>query len=44
MSGISYQHKIQDLTDITKSFLVGKTEGLKRSNPKKKRFAGTNFN
>lgn len=36
MSGISYQHKIQDLTDSTKSFLVGKTlEGLKRSNPKK---------
>ncbi|VDI71062.1 Hypothetical predicted protein [Mytilus galloprovincialis] len=25
MSGISYQHKIQDLTDSTKSFLVGKT-------------------
>ena len=36
MTGISYLHKIQDLEDHTKSFLVSKTlEGLKRSNPPK---------
>ncbi|CAG2191357.1 unnamed protein product [Mytilus edulis] len=36
MSGISYQHKIQDLTDSTKFLFSRKTlEGLKRSNPKK---------
>lgn len=36
LSGISYFHKIHNLPDPTKSFLVSKTvEGLKRNNPPK---------
>ena len=36
LSGLSYAHKIRNLTDYTKSFIISKMlEGLRRKNPQK---------